>query len=85
MTIEMIQENDNFRFFHDDKDGKNVFEILDPMDHQIFQQGMKKGDSRFWRNNETTAAMLTHMNSHRARNFVVRYDGNEMQPVTKGF
>ncbi len=80
---EIFENNDDWSYYKDQD--MNVFEIKNQDAKGIYQMGLKRQQSNFWKQNETTNAMLQHMNDNRSRNFVVRFDGQNSFPLMKGF
>lgn len=77
----MIEETDKFKYFLEGD--KKVFEILDEADFNIFYQGLRKVNPRFWRQSPITVKMMERMNENRGLWFVVRYGDKQYKPFDK--
>ena len=79
----IFEDNDDWSFYNDND--MNVFEIKNDRAKEVYQMGLKRGQSNFWKQDPTTNEMLAHLNQNRSRNFVVRFDDQNSFPLMKGF
>jgi len=79
------EDNQDYKFYMTESQGveKRIFEFLNESDFVHFQQGLRRGNARYWRQRPSTAKMLEKMNENKGRTFVVKFNEEETAPFIK--
>ena len=77
----MIEDAGEYIYFREGE--KKVFEMFEEKDFNVFIQGLKKSNPRFWRTTPTNEAMMIKMNENRGLWFEVRFGDQVFKPFDK--